>query len=61
MCTNPPDMEKPTQFQAAKTPVFNNQAAPTTKTGRAGTILTSRPNAAAMDYAPGGKKTLLGT
>ena len=58
MCSAP-KVEEPTKFQAAKTPVMNTEASTTQKTGRAGTILTGR-NAPAQDYAPGGKKSLLG-
>lgn len=58
MCSAP-KVEEPTKFQAAKTPVMNTGASTTQKTGRAGTILTGRA-APAQEYAPGGKKSLLG-
>lgn len=58
MCSAP-KVEEPTKFQAAKTPVTNTMASTTQKTGRAGTNLTGSTTAA-QDYAPGGKKSLLG-
>ena len=54
-----PKVEEPTTYQASKTPVTNTMASTTQKSGRAGTILTGRA-APAQDYAPGGKKSLLG-
>ena len=59
MCSAP-KVEEPTKFQAAKTPLFNSAPNQTQKAGRAGTILTGRA-APASEYAPGGKKTLLGS
>ena len=58
MCSAP-KVEEPTKFQAAKTPLMNTAASTTQKSGRAGTILTGRASPA-QDYAPGGKKSLLG-
>lgn len=58
MCSAP-KVEEPTKFQSSKTPVTNTAASTTQKSGRAGTILTGRASAA-QDYAPGGKKSLLG-
>lgn len=58
MCSAP-KVEEPTKFQAAKTPVTNTAASTTQKSGRAGTNLTGSVTPA-QDYAPGGKKSLLG-
>ena len=58
MCSAP-KVEEPTTYQSSKTPVANTAASTTQKSGRAGTILTGRTTAA-QDYAPGGKKSLLG-
>ena len=58
MCSAP-KVEEPTKFQAAKTPLMNTAPTQTQKSGRAGTILTNR--GPAQEYAPGGKKTLLGS
>lgn len=59
MCSAP-KVEEPTKFQAAKTPLMNTAPTQTQKSGRAGTILTNR-SAPSSEYAPGGKKTLLGS
>lgn len=58
MCSAP-KVEGPTKFQAAKTPLMNTVPTQTQKSGRAGTILTNR--GPAQEYAPGGKKVLLGS
>lgn len=58
-----PDIPEPQKLQSSKEPVFNTAAAPRSKAGRQGTLLT-RPAATPMagtDYAPGAKKTLLGS
>ena len=57
MCSAP-DVPEPTQYQAAKEPVFNSASKQRSKTGRQGTILTS--SQAGQGFAPDGKKTLLG-
>lgn len=56
-----PDVSEPQKLQASKEPVFNQSAAPRSKAGRQGTMLT-RPASpvAGADYAPGAKKSLLG-
>lgn len=58
MCGKP-DIPEPQAMQASKTPVFRGETDTRSKTGRQGTLLT-RPTAG-QEYAPGGKKTLLGS
>lgn len=57
MCGKP-DIPEPQKFQDSKAPVFNTATDARSKTGRQGTML-GRPTAG-QEYAPGGKKTLLG-
>lgn len=57
MC-NRPTIEEPTKYQASKEPIFRQADEGRTRTGRQGTLLT-RPNAG-QEFAPSGKKTLLG-
>lgn len=61
MCSAP-KVPEPTQYQSSKAPVFNANQRPQATRGRAGTILApSAPVDAGAPYAPGGKKTLLGS
>lgn len=59
MCSKP-DIPEPTEYQASKAPVFNSQSENRSKTGRQGTLLATSNPGAGQEYAPGGKKTLLG-
>lgn len=58
MCSRP-KIEEPTKYQASKEPVFRQADDGRPRTGRRGTLLTGS-GGAGQEFAPSGKKTLLG-